>query len=142
MTSSWCRVGEGDVEVCNSLTCLTDSHVIHQRCYCQSCTYLIVGILQWTFGLMLDTWSTFRHIYVTTLDERCYIHDITSSQAYVLDRCGRIHPRRLRKNYAIWPGWSSKVDRTVVNLLTAGQGEITSELTAVQYRRLFVGALV
>ena len=42
----------------------------------------------------------------------------------------------------MWPGQSSKVDWTVVDVLTAGQGENTSELTAVQYRRVFVGVLV
>jgi len=80
--------------------------------------------------------------FVTTLDERLYIHLVTSSLAYVFDRCGRIYPRRLLENYAVWPGQSSKVDWTIVDVLTAGQGENTSELTAVQYRRVFVGVLV
>ena len=80
--------------------------------------------------------------FVTTLDERLYIHLVTSSLVYVLDRCGPIYPRRLLENYAVWPGQSSKVDWTVVDVLTVGQGENTSELTAVQYRRVFVGVLV
>jgi len=79
---------------------------------------------------------------VTTLDERLYIHLVTSSLAYVLDCCGRIYPRHLLEIYAVWPGQSSKVDWTVVDVLTAGQGENTSDLTAVQYRRVFVGVLV
>jgi len=77
--------------------------------------------------------------FVTTLDVRLYIHLVTSSLAYVLDRCGRVYPRRLLENYAVWPGQSSKVDWTIVDVLTVGQGENTSELTAVQYRRVFVG---
>jgi len=56
----------------------------------------------------------------------------------VLDRCERIYPRRLLENYAVWPGQSSKVDWTVVDVLTASQGENTSELTAVQYRRMYI----
>ena len=79
--------------------------------------------------------------FVTTLDVRLYIHLVTSSLAYVLDRCGRVYPRRLLENYAVWPGQSSKVDWTIVDVLTVGQGENTSELTAVQYRRVLVGVL-
>jgi len=41
------------------------------------------------------------------------------------------------ENYAVWPGQSSKVDWTVVDVLTASQEENTSELTAVQYRRVY-----
>ena len=53
------------------------------------------------------------------------------------DRCGR----RLLENYAVWPGQSSKVNWTVVDVLTAGQRENTSELSSVQYRRVFVRVL-
>jgi len=81
--------------------------------------------------------------FVTTLDERHYIHLVTSSLVYVLDSCGRIYPLHLLENYAVWPGQSSKVDWTVVDVLTAGQGKNTSELTAVQNRTcIFVGVLV
>jgi len=77
--------------------------------------------------------------FVTTLDERhwAYIHLVTSSLVYVSDRCGR----HLLENYAVWPGQSSKVNWTVVDVLTAGQRENTSELSSVQYRRVFVRVL-